>query len=249
MCLVNEDGSIEFTVGALRLIDAKGATIEEGMLAPRFNEVIGEAVEPYSYTKFAYYKPLGYPQGSYRVGPLARLNIVKTMGTPLADHELVEFKQLSDGPVQSSFFYHHARLVEILYGIEKIERILNDPLILDKHVRATAGVNRLEGSGQAEAPRGTLNHHYKVDENGLITWANLVIATGQNNNAMNLGVQQAATHYVKNGKFSEGILNRIEAVVRTFDPCLSCSTHAAGQMPLALTLVSADGEVVDQIVR
>jgi NAD-reducing hydrogenase large subunit len=249
MCLVNEDGSIEFTVGALRLIDAKGATIEEGMLAPRFNEVIGEAVEPYSYTKFAYYKPLGYPQGSYRVGPLARLNIVKTMGTPLADQELAQFKQLSSGPVQSSFFYHHARLVEILYGIEKIERILNDPLILDKHVRATAGVNRLEGSGQAEAPRGTLNHHYKVDENGLITWANLVIATGQNNNAMNLGVQQAATHYVKNGKFSEGILNRIEAVVRTFDPCLSCSTHAAGQMPLALTLVSADGEVVDQIVR
>jgi NAD-reducing hydrogenase large subunit len=249
MSLVNEDDSIEFTVGALRLIDAKGATIEAGMLAPRFNEVIGEAVEPYSYTKFAYYKPLGYPEGSYRVGPLARLNIVKTMGTPLADHELVEFKQLSDGPVQSSFFYHHARLVEILYGIEKIERILNDPLILDKHVRATAGVNRLEGSGQAEAPRGTLNHHYKVDENGLITWANLVIATGQNNNAMNLGVQQAATHYVKNGRFSEGILNRIEAVVRTFDPCLSCSTHAAGQMPLALTLVSADGEVVDQIVR
>jgi NAD-reducing hydrogenase large subunit len=246
---VNEDDSIEFTVGALRLIDAKGATIEAGMLAPRFNEVIGEAVEPYSYTKFAYYKPLGYPEGSYRVGPLARLNIVKTMGTPLADQELAQFKQLSSGPVQSSFFYHHARLVEILYGIEKIERILNDPLILDKHVRATAGVNRLEGSGQAEAPRGTLNHHYKVDENGLITWANLVIATGQNNNAMNLGVQQAATHYVKNGRFSEGILNRIEAVVRTFDPCLSCSTHAAGQMPLALTLVSADGEVVDQIVR
>jgi NAD-reducing hydrogenase large subunit len=249
MSLVNEDDSIEFTVGALRLIDAKGATIEAGMLAPRFNEVIGEAVEPYSYTKFAYYKPLGYPEGSYRVGPLARLNIVKTMGTPLADQELAQFKQLSSGPVQSSFFYHHARLVEIVYGIEKIERILNDPQILDKHVRATAGVNRLEGSGQAEAPRGTLNHHYKVDENGLITWANLVIATGQNNNAMNLGVQQAATHYVKNGKFSEGILNRIEAVVRTFDPCLSCSTHAAGQMPLALTLVSADGRVVDQIVR
>jgi NAD-reducing hydrogenase large subunit len=249
MSLVNDDGSIEFTVGALRLIDAKGATIEDGMLAPRFNEVIGEAVEPYTYTKFAYYKPLGYPQGSYRVGPLARLNIVKTMGTPLADQELAQFKQLSDGPVQSSFFYHHARLVEMLYGIEKIERILNDPQILDKHVRATAGVNRLEGSGQAEAPRGTLNHHYKVDENGLITWANLVIATGQNNNAMNLGVQQAAKHYVKDGKFSEGILNRIEAVVRTFDPCLSCSTHAAGQMPLALTLVSADGEVVDQVVR
>jgi NAD-reducing hydrogenase large subunit len=116
-------------------------------------------------------------------------------------------------------------------------------------VRATAGVNRLEGAGQAEAPRGTLHHHYKVDENGKITWANLVIATGQNNNAMNLGVAQAAKHYIKNGKFTEGILNRVEAVVRTFDPCLSCSTHAFGQMPLALTLLSDQGEVVDQLVR
>jgi len=122
-------------------------------------------------------------------------------------------------------------------------------LILDKHVRATAGVNRLEGAGQAEAPRGTLNHHYKVDENGLITWANLVIATGQNNNAMNKGVLQAARHYVKDGKFSEGVLNRVEAVIRTFDPCLSCSTHAFGQMPLVVSLLSREGIVVDQVIR
>jgi NAD-reducing hydrogenase large subunit len=248
--LINEDESVEFTDGALRLIDATGATIADGITANQFSEVIGEAVEPYSYTKFAYYKPLGYPQGSYRVGPLARLNIAKSMGTPLADAEMKLFKQLSDdGPVQSSFYYHYARLVDMLYGIEKIEQILTDPLILDKHVRATAGVNRLEGAGQAEAPRGTLHHHYKVDENGLITWANLVIATGQNNNAMNQGVLQAAKHYVKKGKFTEGILNRVEAVVRTFDPCLSCSTHAFGQMPLALSLVSADGEVMDRVIR
>ncbi|MGB7546651.1 MAG: Ni/Fe hydrogenase subunit alpha [Terracidiphilus sp.] len=249
MGLINEDESIEFTGGALRLIDAKGEILADGITAHQFTEVIGEAVEPYSYTKFAYYKPLGYPQGSYRVGPLARLNIAKTMGTPLADRELVEFKQLASGPVQSSFYYHHARLIDMLYGIEKIEQILTDPLILDKHVRAVAGVNRLEGAGQAEAPRGTLNHHYKVDENGLITWANLVIATGQNNNAMNKGVLQAARHYVKDGKFTEGVLNRVEAVIRTFDPCLSCSTHAFGQMPLVLSLISADGEVVDQVVR
>jgi NAD-reducing hydrogenase large subunit len=247
--LVNEDDSIEFTDGALRLVDAKGVTIEDGITAQRFTEAFGEAVEPYSYTKFVYYKPIGYPEGSYRVGPLARLNIVKSMGAPLADAELAEFKQLSAGPVQSSFYYHHARLIDILYGIEKIEEILNDPLILDKHVRATAGVNRLEGAGQSEAPRGTLHHHYKVDENGLITWANLVIATGHNNLAMNKGVAQAARHYIKDGKFTEGILNRVEAVVRTFDPCLSCSTHAFGQMPLAITLLSADGEVVDQAVR
>jgi NAD-reducing hydrogenase large subunit len=249
LSLINEDESIEFTDGALRLIDAKGKTIEEGITASRYAEVIGEAVEPYSYTKFAYYKPLGYPEGSYRVGPLARLNIVKSMGTPKAEQELSGFKQLAAGPVESSFHYHHARLVEMLYGVEKIEEILADPRILDKHVRATAGVNRLEGTGQAEAPRGVLHHHYKVDENGKITWANLVIATGQNNKAMNLGVLQAARHYVKKGKFTEGILNRVEAVVRTFDPCLSCSTHAIGQMLLQITLVSAEGEIVDRVAR
>jgi NAD-reducing hydrogenase large subunit len=247
--LINEDESIEFTDGAARLIDSKGNIIEDGITANHFSEVIGEAVEPYTYTKFVYYKPLGYPQGSYRVGPLPRLNIVKSMGTPLADKELAEFKQMANGPVESSFHYHHARLVEALYGIEKIEQILTDPLILDKHVRATAGVNRLEGAGQIEAPRGTLFHNYKVDENGKITWANLVVATGHNNNAMNKGVLQSAKAYVKNGKFTEGALNRVEAVIRTFDPCLSCSTHAFGQMPLVLSLVNADGVLVDQLIR
>jgi NAD-reducing hydrogenase large subunit len=249
LSLVNEDDSIEFTDGALRLIDSNGNIVEDGMTATRYTEVIGEAVEPYSYTKFAYYKPLGYPDGSYRVGPLARLNIVKQMGTPKAEKELAEFKQLASGPVSSSFHYHHARLVEMLYGIEKIEEILADPRILDKHVRATAGVNRLEGAGQAEAPRGVLHHYYRVDDNGKMVWANLVIATGQNNNAMNRGVLQAARHYVKDGKFTEGMLNRVEAVVRTFDPCLSCSTHAFGQMPLEISLLSADGEVIDRLVR
>jgi len=249
MSLINEDESIEFTDGALRMIDPQGNILDDGITADKFSQSIGEAVENYSYTKFAYYKPLGYPDGSYRVGPLARLNIVKSMGTPQAEKELAEFKQLAKGPVESSFHYHHARLIEVLYGIEMIERILTDPRILDKHVRATAGVNRLEGAGQAEAPRGTLMHNYKVDENGLITWANLVIATGQNNNAMNKGVLQAAKAYVKDGKFTEGTLNRIEAVIRTFDPCLSCSTHAFGQMPLAVSLLNADGEVVDRLIR
>jgi len=249
MGLINEDESIEFTDGALRLIGPAGETIEDGISAHDFPERIGEAVEPYSYTKFTYYKPLGYPEGCYRVGPLARLNIAKSMGTHIADRELAEFKKLARGPVQSSFHYHHARLVEMVYGIEKIEEILADPQILDKHVRAAAGVNRFEGMGQAEAPRGTLFHHYKVDENGLITWANLVIATGQNNRAMNQGVLQAARQYIKGGKFTEGILNRVEAVVRTFDPCLSCSTHALGQMPLSIELRSAQNELLGEVHR
>ena len=247
--LVNEDDSIEFTDGALRLIDAEGNIVKDGIHAAQFEDNFGEAVEPYSFVKFPYYKPLGYPEGSYRVGPLARLNIAKTMGTPLADQELIEFKKLSKGPVLGSFHYHYARLVDILYGIEIIERILTDPLILDKHVRATAGVNRQEGFGVAEAPRGTLMHHYKVDDKGLMLYANLIIATGQNNNAMNRGVLQTAQKYINGKKLEQGMLNRVEAVIRTFDPCLSCSTHAFGQMPLSIELLAPDGSRLDEIHR
>jgi NAD-reducing hydrogenase large subunit len=127
--------------------------------------------------------------------------------------------------------------------------LLSDPAILSKHVRAHAGVNALEGVGAVEAPRGTLIHHYKIDEHGLITWANLIIATGHNNLAMNKGVLQAAKHFVKGAKLEQGALNRVEAVIRAFDPCLSCSTHAAGQMPLVVSLISSDGEVLDEIGR
>jgi NAD-reducing hydrogenase large subunit len=247
--MVGDDGGLEFTDGKLRLIDAEGKILLDKLQAAQFEEHFGEAVEPFSYMKFPYYKPLGYPEGSYRVGPLARLNIASHAGTPLADIELKEFRQLAHGPVLGSFYYHHARLIDILYGIEMIERIFGDPAILDKHVRATAGVNRLEGSGVAEAPRGTLMHHYKVDENGQMVWANLIIATGQNNNAMNRGVLQTAQRYVKGDKLEDGMLNRVEAVIRTFDPCLSCSTHAYGQMPLSVELLAPDGTMLDMLRR
>jgi NAD-reducing hydrogenase large subunit len=247
--MVADNDGLEFTDGKLRMIDAKGIVLMDNLEAAHFDEAIGEAVEPFSYMKFPYYKPMGYPAGSYRVGPLARLNIASHAGTPLADAELLEFKKLSNGPVLGSFHYHHARLIEILHGIEVIEQLFSEPSILDKHVRATAGVNRQEGAGIAEAPRGTLMHHYKVDSNGLMTWANLVIATGQNNNAMNKGVLQVAQRYVKADKLAEGMLNRVEAVIRTFDPCLSCATHAFGQMPLVIELLAPDGSILDQVRR
>jgi NAD-reducing hydrogenase large subunit len=247
--MVGDDGGLEFTDGKLRLIDAQGNILLDKLQAAQFDDNFGEAVEPFSYMKFPYYKSLGYPGGSYRVGPLARLNIASHAGTPLADIELKEFKQLTDSPVLGSFHYHHARLIDILYGIEMIERIFGNDSILDKHVRATAGVNRLEGAGMAEAPRGTLMHHYKVNENGQIIWVNLVIATGQNNNAMNRGILQAAQRYVKGDKLTNGMLNRVEAVIRTFDPCLSCSTHAYGQMPLSIELLSPDGKTLDKLRR
>jgi NAD-reducing hydrogenase large subunit len=147
----------------------------------------------------------------------------------------------------SAFHNHLARLVEILYSIETAERILKDPDILSHHIRALAQPNHFFGVGVVEAPRGTLIHHYKVDEQGLVTWVNLIVATGHNNLAMNRGVLQVAKRFVNGDKISEGALNRVEAVIRAFDPCLSCSTHAIGRMPLKIRLVSHDGTVLDEV--
>ena len=249
MGLVDEHGLAEYYDGSLRIIDSEGNIIAGELNPAHYAEYIGEAVEPYTYMKFPYYKPLGYPGGTYRVGPLARLNLADRCNTPLADVEWREFRAMSPKPVLSSFHYHYARLIEMLHATETIESLLADKGILDKHVRATASVNNLEGVGVAEAPRGTLIHHYKVDENGLITWANLVIATGHNNAAMNRGILQTARHYVRGEQVAEGMLNRVEAVVRTFDPCLSCSTHAIGRMPLAVELRAPDGSLIREVRR
>jgi len=151
--------------------------------------------------------------------------------------------------VLSSFHYHIARLIEIFYCIEKMQILMDDPEITDTRVRAVAAANSLEGVGCAEAPRGTLMHHYEIDESGLIQKANLIIATGHNNLAMNQGVLQVARHFVDGSRLEEGMLNRVEAVIRAFDPCLSCSTHAVGQMPLMVQLVTREGEVVDEVRR
>lgn len=249
MGIVKDDGGLTFYDGKIRFVDAAGSVVAGGLDPAKYFDYLGEKVEQWSYLKSTYYTPKGYPDGIYRVGPLARLNVADRCGTPRADQELAEFHELQRTSVLSSFHYHQARLVEILYCVERMEQLLNDPEILSKHVRAVARPNAQEGVGAAEAPRGTLFHHYKIDDQGLIRWANLIIATGQNNLAMNKSVLQVARHFVKGEKITHGMLNRVEAVIRAYDPCLSCSTHAVGQMAIEVQLLAPDGNVLDQVQR
>jgi NAD-reducing hydrogenase large subunit len=249
MGLVGDDGAWEHYGGQLRFVDGAGNIVADRLDPTRYHKFIGEAAESWSYLKFPYYRPIGYPDGAYRVGPLARLNICTQIGTPLADQELREFRSYGNGAVTSSFFYHYARLIEILAAIEHIDLLLGDPDILSERLRADAGINQAEGVGVSEAPRGTLFHHYQVDADGLITRVNLLIATGQNNLAMNRAVAQIARHYIHGPQIPEAMLNRVEAGIRAFDPCLSCSTHAAGAMPLHLALVGPDGALLHELWR
>jgi NAD-reducing hydrogenase large subunit len=250
MGLVTSDGGLEHYDGTLNIMDNNGKVVGRCIDPTKYSDFIGEAVEPYSFMKFPYFKAVGYPEGFYRVGPLARLNVASHCDTPLADKELKEFKKLGkNGVVQSTFHYHYARLVELLFCVEKAQELLEDPEILSEHVTSKAMVNVYEGVGVAEAPRGTLIHHYKVDPEGLITWNNMIIATEHNNIAYNKAITQVAKKYVKAKALQEGMLNRVEAVIRAFDPCLSCATHAIGQMPLDIKLFDTDGRLVDRKVR
>ncbi len=250
LSLVGARGELEHYDGFLRLTDAKGQILEDMVPPHEYERIIGEAVEDFTYMKFPYYRGLGYPQGIYRVGPLARLNNCSRCGTPRADAALADFRGLQEtGPVASSFHYHYARLVEILFCLERIEELLDDPEISSERVRARARGNQDEGVGLAEAPRGTLIHHYRIDDDGLMTWMNLIIATGHNNLAMNQGIRQVAEAYVDGNQLQEGMLNRVEAVIRCFDPCLSCASHAFGQMPLQIQLEDAQGRVLDTLQR
>jgi NAD-reducing hydrogenase large subunit len=253
MGLVAEDGTWEHHGGKLRFTDSSGSIIADQVDPQKYYEVIGESVETGSYLKSPYYLPLGYPEGIYRVGPLARLNVCERMGVPKADAELKKFKKLGRGAVTSSFLYHYARLIEILASLEYVERYLDDPELLSDYLRADAGINSLRGIGASEAPRGTLFHDYTVDRNGLLQKVNLIVATGQNNLAMNQTVAQIARHYIKgsagNGKIPEPLLNRVEHGIRCYDPCLSCSTHAVGQMPMHVQLIGANGRVLHEVVR
>ncbi|HTW65678.1 MAG TPA: Ni/Fe hydrogenase subunit alpha [Bryobacteraceae bacterium] len=257
LATVNEDGGLEYYDGVIRIIDGAGNTIAEALNPRRYYTYLAEASEADSFVKSPFYQPFGYPQGHYRVGPLARLNVAKFAGTARADRELKEFKQRGSGTVCQSFHYHLARLIEMLHCAERIEELLGDPDLFGERIQANASLNRTEGVGSCEAPRGTLFHHYWVDADGLMTRANLLIATGQNNHAMNAAVDQTAKHFLKpgcggksfDGGLDQGFLNRLEAAIRCYDPCLSCSTHALGQMPLEVELLAPDGRILERIAR
>ena len=249
--MVTEDNAVALYEGALRMVDAKRKPVER-FDGRQYLDYIAEHVEDWSYLKFPYYRKLGWPGGAYRVGPLGRLNAAEKMSTPLAQKEFELFRKLRKGKtVEGSLYYHYARLIENLYAIERARQLLEDPDILSTEIRTPPpGLARTaKASGVIEAPRGTLWHHYWVDEHGGLEKVNLIVATGNNNYAMSRAVEEVAKQYVHGEDVKEGALNRVEAAIRAYDPCLSCSTHAVGQMPMVVEIVSASGAVLKQIAR
>ncbi len=243
---VAADGSLELYDGNLRFRDSDGEIVADQVQAADYQTYIGEATMADSYLKAPYFKPRGLADGIYRVGPLARLNVCDQISTPLANAQLQEMRERLGRIVQSSFHTHYARLIEAMYGLERMRQLMEDPHILDAKVRAHAGVNDLEGVGIIEAPRGTLIHHYRVDDNGAMTWANLIVATGHNNLAIRRGVHDVATRFIDGNQIQEGAVNRVSALVRAFDPCLSCSTHQFGMAAVRLELRGPHGELLDE---
>jgi len=250
MGMVDAKGGLALYDGQIRICDSEGRRIEQ-FRAADYLVYVAEHVEPWSFLKFPYYRKLGWPAGAYRVGPLGRLNVIDAIRTPLAGEEFNRFRQLGNGrPVEGSLFYHYARLIELLYCLERIEQLLAEPDILSTDIRTYGPTApQARGIGIIEAPRGTLMHDYTVDANGLMTRANLIVATGHNNWAMNRAVESVAKAFVRGPSVPEGMLNRVEAAVRCYDPCFSCSTHALGKMPLELMMVGPDGGVLARVGR
>ena len=250
LATVGPHGEHELYDGKLRFIDTDGTILQDQLSPQQYLDFIAERSVSWSYLKYPYYKPYGFDKGFYRVGPLARLNVAAKMRTPLAQKEFELFKLLNGGkPVHGAFYYHYTRLIEALSDVEDAERILNDPQVTSLHIQHHGRWNYEEGIGSSEAPRGTLFHHYKTDETGKLTKVNLLIATGQNNPSMNRSVLEVARQYIKGDDIKEGMLNRVESTIRCYDPCLSCSTHAIGQMPMVVEIQNKNGEVIKRLER
>ncbi len=251
MSLVREgDGALDLYHGNLRMIDAEGGTIFDQLPYDRYHEVLVEDVRSWSYMKFPFIKEIGPDTGWYRVGPLARMNTVSLIDTPLANAAREEL-MAAHGTVKvhAVLANHWARMIEVLHCVEKITELLHDPDLQGTDLKAT-GDRREEGIGVIEAPRGNLIHHYKVDENDQVTYCNLIVSTTHNNEGMNRAVKDVAVKHISGQpEITEGMLNHVEVAIRAYDPCLSCATHALGQMPLEVELLDAAGQTLDKRAR
>jgi len=241
MSLVGADGGLDFYHGSLRARDGSGGILFDGVDYRDYAGHIQEEVKPWSYMKFPYFSAFGKRNGWYKVGPLARVQNCDHIPTPLAEIERREFADYCGGlPTHAPLAYHWTRMIEMLHAAETIKDLLHDDDILGADLVRT-GKRATEGVGVIEAPRGTLIHHYRVDEDDLVTMCNLIVSTTHNNQAMNEAIRQVARRYLDGRAITEGLLNHIEVAIRCFDPCLSCATHALGQMPLAVELIDAAG--------
>ena len=249
LSLVRVDGAMDLYDGVLRARDADGKIFLDGASDQDYLSLIEEEVRPWTYMKFPHLRSLGRETGWYRVGPLARVQNCDFIPSSLAETERREFVDYGRGaPVHATLAYHWARMIEVLHTTEVIETLLDDPDILDGALMSE-GERRRSGVGVIEAPRGTLIHDYSVGDDGLVTKCNLIVSTTHNNQAMNEAVRSVAREYLDGHELTEGLLNRIEVAIRAFDPCLSCATHALGQMPLDVTLIGPGGELIDHVLK
>jgi F420-non-reducing hydrogenase large subunit len=252
---VSENGALNLYDGKLRLMSKDGSFVE--FAYDQYTDFISEHIEPWSYMKFPYAKraghfsmDLGRPSGIYRSNTLARINVCDHIETPLAQAELEEFRKLFGRPAQLTLLYHWARLIELLYNAENVFRLLDDPEITNVETRKTVEPRAARGVGCVEAPRGTLIHDYTTDADGIITNVNLIVGTTHNNAPINMSVRQAANTFIKNGKYDQGILNRVEMAIRAYDPCFSCATHAIdGTVPVKIDIYDHNGRLLDSIVN
>lgn len=249
MGMVAPDGSLDLYDGALRARDADGRILFDQVDYQTYDSLIMEEVKPWTYMKFPYLAALGPERGWYRVGPLARVQNCDSIPTPFADHERrTLLAYAGERPMHATLGYHWARMIEMLFAAETIKDLLHDDDIEGDELMVS-GARRREGVGVIEAPRGTLFHHYQVGDDDLVTMANLIVSTTNNNQAMNAAVREVARRYLDGRELTEGLLNHIEVAIRAYDPCLSCATHALGRMPLEVRLVDAAGEELDRRCR
>ena len=248
MSLVGENGALDFYDGTLRVRDDKGAILFDGVDYQQYASLIQEEVKPWSYMKFPHLKSIGPENGWYRVGPLSRIQNCDFIPTPLAEQERKEFIAYANGPLHAPLAYHWARMIELLHAAETIGELLDDPDLLGTDLLAK-GKRAHEGVGVIEAPRGTLIHHYQVNDDDLVTMCNLIVSTTHNNQAMNEAIRAVARQYLNGHEITERLLNHVEVAIRAFDPCLSCATHALGKMPLTAELVDAQGRLVHSLTR